>query len=228
MDGGRVMKWYKWLMPLGMVSVVFYFIHVFLGQMLWADYDPITMDISSLTAEGAPNASLLRIFTTIYGIFFLAFAVGMVLKARKDYHSVTKAGYVMFFVMALTTTVGYALFPLTGDKTIMNLQNMMHIIVTVIVVFTTILSFFLLAFGYLRQEKLKALGRISLVAAVLITFLGAMNPVGMAANMNILGLTERLVIFPLQGFVFLLSFIYTFNYKIISKEERMVNYGKQT
>jgi len=219
------MKRLKWLMPLGMIAVVFYFLHVFLGQMLWPDYNPITMDISSLTAEGAPNAGLLRIFTTIYGIFFLAFAVGMVLKAWKDYHKVTKAGYVVFLIMALTTTAGYALFPLTGDKTVMNFQNMMHIIVTVIVVFTTILSFYLLAFGYLKQEKLKALGRVSLIAAVLITLLGAMNPIGMAADLNILGLTERLVIFPLQGFVFFLSFIYTFNCKIIFKE---VYYGKQT
>ena len=215
------MKQFKYLIPLGMIGVIFYFIHVFLGQMLWPDYDPITMDISSLTAEGAPNAGLLRIFTTIYGIFFLTFAFGMVLKAWKLYHRITKAGYVMFLIMALTTTAGYALFPLTGDKTVMNFQNMMHIIVTVIVVFTTILSFYLLAFGYLKQEKLKALGRISFITAVLITILGALNPIGMATNINILGLTERFVIFPLQGFVFFLSFIYTFNCKIINKEARL-------
>ena len=53
--------------PLGMASVAVYFIHVFVGQALWPEYDPITMDISSLTAEGAPNAGLLRVFTSIYG-----------------------------------------------------------------------------------------------------------------------------------------------------------------
>ena len=215
---GRMMKWLKWLMPLGMIGVIVYFIHVFLGQILWAGYNPITTDISSLTATGAPNAGLLRIFTTIYGICFLAFAIGMVLKAWKDYHAVTKVGYIVFLIMAFTTTVGYAMFPLTGDKTVMNFQNMMHIIVTVIVVFTTISSFYLLAFGYLKKEKLKTLGRIGLVVAILITLFGAMNPIGMATNLNILGLTERLVIFPLQAFVFFLSFIYTFNCKILSQK----------
>lgn len=207
------MKNIRVLMPLGMISAFFYFTHVFLGQLLWKEYNPITTDISSLTADGAPNAGLLRIFTLVYGICFLLFTAGLVMKAFKEYHWLTRIGYIIFFIMALTTVAGYSLFPLTGDKTVMNFQNMMHIIVTVIVVFTTILSFFLIAFGYLLKERLKFLGTICLIAAVLITVFGATNPIGMARNLNILGLSERLVIFTLQLFVFFLSFIYTFNRK---------------
>ncbi len=149
------MKYIKWFMPFGMVSAVFYFIHVFLGQMMWKEYNPITTDISSLTANGAPNAGLLRIFTTIYGICFLLFTFGMLVKAFQEYHKITKIGFVLFFIMALSTVVGYNLFPLTGDKMVMNFQNMMHIIVTVVVVFATILSFFFIAIGYLRKEKFR-------------------------------------------------------------------------
>ncbi|SHO45087.1 DUF998 domain-containing protein [Anaerocolumna xylanovorans] len=212
------MKCIRWFMPLGMASAVFYFIHVFLGQVLWKEYNPITTDISSLTADGAPNAGLLRIFTAIYGICFLLFALGMVVKAFAEYHGVTRIGYSMFFIMALTSVIGYSLFPLTGDKTVMNFQNMMHIVVTVIVVFTTILSFFLIAIGYLHQEKLKTLGRICLVIAVLIMVFGATNPIGMAMKLNILGLSERLVIFTLQLFVCFLSFIYTYNTELVLKK----------
>jgi glucose-6-phosphate-specific signal transduction histidine kinase len=96
---------------------------------------------------------------------------------------------------------------------------MMHIIVTVIVVFTTIFSFYFIAFGYLRQENLRPLGAICLTAAVLITVFGVFNPIGMAMQLNILGLTERLVIFTLQVFVFFLSFIYTFDHKLLSARE---------
>ncbi len=149
------MKYIKWFMPFGMVSAVFYFIHVFLGQMMWKEYNPITTDISSLTANGAPNAGLLRIFTTIYGIRFLLFTFGMLVKAFQEYHKITKIGFVLFFIMALSTVVGYNLFPLTGDKMVMNFQNMMHIIVTVMVVFATILSFFFIAIGYRRKEKFR-------------------------------------------------------------------------
>lgn len=213
------MKLLKWLMPLGMISAIVYFTHVLLGQWLWQDYNPLTMDISSLTAAGAPNADLLRIFTLIYGLCFLLFAGGMVIKSFKEYHRLTRIGYLIFMIMALASVIGYSLFPLSGDKTNMSFQNMMHIIVTVIVVFTTIFSFYFIAFGYLRQENLRSLGAICLTAAVLITVFGLSNPIGMAMQLNILGLTERLVIFTLQAFVFFLSFIYTFDHKLLSARE---------
>ncbi|MBO0461474.1 DUF998 domain-containing protein [Enterococcus sp. DIV1298c] len=213
------MKGLNWLMPLGMVSVVAYVLHVFLGQHLWKTYDPITTDISSLTAVDAPNAELLNAILLVYGLCFLLFVVGMVVKSVEKYHWLTRIGYLLFLVMAITTVVGYKLFPLTGDKTEMNFQNMMHIIVTIIVVFTTISALFLIGFGYLKQEKLPTFGKICIATATLITLFGALNPIGMAQGWNILGLTERMVIFPLQAFVFFLSYIYTTNNKLIVSDE---------
>ena len=207
------MKYSDKLFPLGMISVLFYFTHVFLGQMLWKEYNPITTDISSLTAEGAPNANLLRIFTLIYGICFVIFTIGLVVKSFKKYHLITKIGYIIFLLMAIVSVVGYSLFPLTEDKSNMNFQNIMHIVVTILVVFTTLVSLCLISIGYLKKEKIFSLGRISLSAAILISIFGALNPIGMANNWNILGLTERLVIFTLQAFIFYLSFMYTFKIK---------------
>ena len=207
------MKYSDKLFPLGMISVLFYFTHVFLGQMLWKEYNPITTDISSLTAEGAPHANLLQVFTLIYGICLVLFAVGLVLKSFKKYHLITRIGYIIFLLMAIVSVIGYSLFPLTEDKMDMNFQNMMHIVVTVLVVFTTLASLYLIATGYLKKEKITSLGMVSLSAAFLITIFGALNPIGMANNWNILGLTERLVIFTLQAFVFYLSFMYTFKIK---------------
>ncbi len=209
------MNYVKCSTPLGMLSAITYFIHVILGQLLWKEYNPITTDISSLTALGAPNASLLRIFTTIYGLCFLLFTLGMLVNAIYTYHSVTKIGYVIFFIMALTTVIGYNLFPLTGDKTVMTIQNIMHIIVTIIVVFTTIASLFCIAIGYLRNDRLRTLGRICLTTAILITAFGLLNPISIGLELNILGLSERLVIFTLQAFVFFLSYIYTFGSNLL-------------
>ena len=36
----------RFLMPLGMVGVIFYLVHTILGNILWPEYNPITMDIS--------------------------------------------------------------------------------------------------------------------------------------------------------------------------------------
>jgi hypothetical protein len=121
-----------------------------------------------------------------------------------------KAGFCILFIMQLTSLIGYGLFPLSGDKTAVNFQNMMHIVVTVIVVFTTIASSFLIAFGYLRQERIIGLGRFCMIISILITLFGASNPICMNLKLNVLGLTERLVIYTIQVFMFVLSYHYTF------------------
>jgi hypothetical protein len=200
----------KFLMPSGMVGVLFYLAHTITGRLLWPEYDPITMDISSLTAVGAPNAESVKRLTFVYGICMLLFAFAMIKKSFSQYHSLLKTGSVVFMIMQLTSIVGYGLFPLTGDKTEMNFQNRMHVIVTAVVVITTIASAFLLAFGYLKQEKMKGLGKFTLPLAVLITLIGALTPISMGLQLNILGLTERLTIYSLQLLIFALSFFYTF------------------
>jgi hypothetical protein len=206
----EMMKIEKCLIPLGMIGAIFYFIHTILGNILWADYNPITMDISSLTADGAPNAQLLRILSLIYSICMILMVLALVIKAFNKYHSLLKTGYLILLIMQLSSAFGYSLFPLTGDKTVMNFQNMMHIIVTVVVVFTTIASSFLISLGYLKQENIKRLGKISLFFAILITLFGMFNPISMAMQLNVLGLSERLVIYTIQVFMFILSYYYTF------------------
>ena len=199
----------EFFMPLGMIGVVAYMIHTILGNILWHEYNPITTDISSLTADGAPNSSLLRIFTTIYGICMILFTLGMIVKSLKKYHLATRVGYTILLGMEVISLFGYSALPLVGDKTVMNFQNMMHIAVTVAVVITTISSAFTLAYGYLSQEKMKNLGKFILIMAIIITLCGMMNPISMLMNLNIMGLTERLVIYSLQILIFVLSFYYT-------------------
>ena len=199
----------EFFMPLGMIGVVAYMIHIILGNILWHEYNPITTDISSLTADGAPNSSLLRIFTTIYGICMILFTLGMIVKSLKKYHLATRVGYTILLGMEVISLFGYSALPLVGDKTVMNFQNMMHIAVTVAVVITTITSAFTLAYGYLSQEKMKNLGKFILIMAIIITLCGMMNPISMLMNLNIMGLTERLVIYSLQILIFVLSFYYT-------------------
>lgn len=200
----------RYLYPLGMIAEILYFSHTILGNLLWKEYNPVTADISSLTADGAPNAQLLRLITLFYSIFIILMVFGLVIKAFKSYNRLLKAGFIILLVMQLTSAIGYSLFPLTGDKTDMNFQNMMHIIVTVIVVFSTITFSFLVAFGYIKQEHTKKLGMITLVFAIFVTLFGLFNPISMGMQLNILGLTERLVIYTIQAFMFILSYYYTF------------------
>ena len=145
----------------------------------------------------------------IYGICMVLFILGMIIKSDRKYHLGICTGYVVLLGMEVISLFGYTSFPLVGDKTVMNFQNMMHIAVTVAVVATTIASAFTLAYGYLVQEKIKNLGKFILIMAIIITLCGMMNPISMVMGLNILGLTERLVIYSLHILMFVLSFYYT-------------------
>lgn len=199
------------VMPFGMIGVVAYFLHTFIGQIMWTEYNQVTTDISSLTALGAPNRELLMVFTTIYGVTTILFVLGMILKSFRKYHFAARIGWIVFLTMNVVSMFGYSLFPLTGDKTVMTFGNMMHIVVTVLVVFTTIAGGFILAFAYLKQEKMKRLGVFAFLMAIIITITGALNPIGIANSWNILGLTERAVIYSLQLMMFVFSAYYTFS-----------------
>ena len=112
------------------------------------------------------------------------FVLSLIIKSFKKYHSLLRTGFIILIIMQLTILFGYGLFPLSGDETEMNFQNIMHIIV----VFITITSSFLIGFGYLKQEKNKSLGKLTLVMTILITTFGALNPIGMGLQLNVLAL----------------------------------------
>jgi predicted membrane channel-forming protein YqfA (hemolysin III family) len=196
-------------MPLGMMGALFYFSHTIIGNLLWSEYNPITTDISSLTATGAPHVVLLRILSLVYGVCMLLMIIGL-LSRSLTLNQHLRIGYLLLLIMQITSLVGYSLFPLSGDKTEMNFQNTMHIIITILVVFTVIPALFFMASGYLKEEETKKLGKFTLIMAILITIFGMLNPISMQLKLNILGLTERLVIYNLQILMFIISYYNTF------------------
>lgn len=134
----------------------------------------------------------------------------MVIKSFRENGTLTKIGFSFLLIMAVVSFIGFSFFPLSDDKTAMNFQNMMHIIFTGIVVILTLIYQFLIAFGFLK-DKFKILGQISLAVAILIILFGILTSLSLSLGLNIIGLTERLVIFTITLFIFFLSMIYTFD-----------------
>lgn len=200
----------KMLILFGIPAGFFYLLHTILGNILWSEYNPITTDISALTAVGAPNAGLLSIFTFTYGVCSITFVVGMLMRAFRKYNKLIRVGYIVLLVMELVSMVGYKMFPLTGDKTVMSFQNMMHIVVTVIVVFTTIAFAFLVAAGYKREEGTKKFGKYLFVMAILVTVFGMTNPISIGMGLDVMGLTERLVIYTIQFLILSIALFESF------------------
>ncbi|QRN84368.1 DUF998 domain-containing protein [Chloroflexota bacterium] len=194
----------------GLLAIFFYATHTVLGNILWNEYNPITTDISALTAVGAPNAGLLNVFTAIYGFCSIFFVAGMLIRAFRKYNKLIKSGYLVLMFMEVVSLVGYKLFPLTSDKTVMTFQNKMHIVVTVIVVISTIVFSFLVATGYKKEETTKKFGKYLFVMAVLVTIFGLFNPIAMGMGLDVMGFTERLVVYTIQFLLFSIAIFESF------------------
>lgn len=198
----------------GALGILLYFAHVFIGGALWQGYNPITQTISELTGTGAPNADFLRVLTTAYGILvvFFSFCMYFIFK-NWQLHKAAKIGALLLIIMEATSLLGYGLFPLDMSQSTASFQNLMHIVVTVVVVVTTLGSVYFIAIGLKKSPGHRKLGVFVLICAVIITASGLMTPVSMANNLPISGLVERINIFTLQ-ISLLVASIYLFSKKV--------------
>jgi magnesium-transporting ATPase (P-type) len=196
---------WRWIGLAGALSAVVYAAHVIVGGILWQGYSHITQTISELTADGAPNASLLRVLTTVYGVLAIIFAAWLIFALRRaGAKRAAIVGAILLFIMEFASLVGYGLFPLRGGTEI-DPENMGHLIVTGIVVVCTIGSVLLVGIGLKRTVGFRALGVFSLVCAGVIVVSGGIMPVALASNLPVGGLIERINIFTLQTWVFVIS-----------------------
>ena len=209
MDAAAMAKRNRFLRILsisGALGVLFYFVHVFIGGMLWHEYDPIKQTISELTGAGAPNAELLRLLTTIYGLLTVLFSLCLYFAFRIwKLNKLAVIGAVLLVIMEISSLIGYGLFPLELSESTQSIQNMMHMVVTVIVVLCTLGSSYLIAIGLLKSPGHQKLGKFALLCAVIITHAGCLTPISMANSLPITGLVERINIFTLQIWLFVTS-----------------------
>lgn len=197
----------------GMLSSIVYISHVFLGAKLWNEYSAIKQPISDLTGEGAPNAEILRVFTSVYGILAIIFAVTLYLSIKECANMPSKIGMMLLIIMEVSSFLGYSLFPLDDTNAGMTFQTLMHIIVTIIVVISTIGSTFLMGTGFRKIENMRKLGTFIILCGCIITISGASTGIIISNSIPILGLIERVNIFTVQLMVFILSFFLAKNNK---------------
>lgn len=206
MENNKIKRFLKIGIISGMISSIVYILHVFIGAILWNGYSSIKQPISDLTGVGAPNTELLRVFTSVYGIFAIIFALSLYVCLKNSVNITSKLGMISLIIMEISSFVGYSLFPLDNANAGMTFQNIMHLIVTVIVVVTTISCTFFMGIGFSKIKSMKSLGMFIIVCGVIITISGASTGIIISNNLPILGLVERINIFTVQSMIFVLSF----------------------
>ncbi|MCL2312914.1 MAG: DUF998 domain-containing protein [Firmicutes bacterium] len=157
------MKKYHKLFPLtGILGVIFYFIHILIGTALYEGYNSFAQAISDLTATNSPSRQIASIFSLLYGIFSVIFTLGLFIYFKGKLNKIITIAIFIFSLMNIISFFGYTLFPLTEAGYAGTFQDIMHMVVTVLVVMFTIVSIILLTIGFFQTRQYMIMGSISL------------------------------------------------------------------
>jgi hypothetical membrane protein len=198
------METIKKILPLfGIISVVFYFLHVFLGTLLYPNYNSMAQAVSDLTAANSPSKNIAMIFTFLYGLFSVTFAIYFFIILKRTINPFVTFAALFLCVMTIVSFLGYAFFPLSESGFANTFQDKMHMVVTIAVVLCTIIALILFTIGFFKTENLKFLAIISLCTFLLL-FIGAM--LMKMLPQKYFGIAERINVYSIVVYIGILSF----------------------
>lgn len=202
-------KTIRLLLLTGIIAVAFYALHIIIGSIYYPGYNHLTQAISDLTGQDAPSQAIASIFSITYGILIVIFAFSVFLVFKND-STLRKTASIIFFFTMLISLVGYALFPLNNSLPPLAFSNLMHIVVTILVVIPTILMFILFGISFIHDKKLKVLGYFTYLCLFLM-FIGSLL-MGIGPS-KYFGIYERMNIYAIQSWYLFLSIILFINLK---------------
>ncbi len=150
---------------LGIISLLSYTAMVVFSPLAYPGYDWLSMAVSDLSAKGAPSEELAGQLNALFGPCGLVSIMAVCVSIAACKSKVLKAGVCFFAAMEWVCNVGYKLFPWVSDAPASNPQNVMHLVVTVLVVVFSLVSLVLIAIGA-RKEQIKSLGIWAIICLV--------------------------------------------------------------
>ena len=191
----------------GVISLLSYTAMVIFSPLAYPGYDWLSMAISDLSAEGAPSQALASQLNALYGPCAVV-SIMAVCAASENFRSkLLKAGIFAFAGMEWVSCAGYTMFPWVSSASNTHPQNIMHLIVTALVVILSLAGLVLSACGAKREGGLNSLCIWALIC------LAAMlcGPLGTAfAPKAVFGLFERFSTFSAVVFTAVLGiYLYT-------------------
>lgn len=203
-------KLLNYLGLLGVISFLSYLCAVVFSPLAYPGYNWMKQAVSDLSATNSPSLTLWNQLSSFYNvcevmsIMFFCYAI----QNRKT--KLFRIGVYLFCIMEWTSAVGYRMFPLTDSGYANTFQDVMHIIITVIVVLLSISSLVIIILSGIKDKTLKSYS-ICAIVSLLMMFIGA---IGMKiVPEDYFGIVERFSVFAATGFNMALG-IHLFNMEL--------------
>lgn len=195
----------NWLGLTGILALLSYTAAVVFSPSAYPGYDWMAQAVSDLSAESAPSRILWNQLAALYNIcgVVCVTCVSIYVAEKKLSTRLFRLGIHMFTVMNWVSTIGYSMFPLAdGGKDIASFPEVMHMVVTVLVVLLSIASLTLLIIAGFRKNGIRSLG----IWAAVALFMMIVGAIGQGAvPPQYFGVVERFSVFAAVGFTAVLG-----------------------
>lgn len=190
---------------LGILSFISYFLAVVISPIAYPNYDWMSQAVSDLSAINSPSLLLWNQIASIYNICTCAFLLVLCIYINNKLNKTIRLGIYIFTIMSFISAIGYTMFPLSDN----NFINVMHIIVTILVVLLSISSLIIIMIGGYKNKSYLAL---AITASIILLMMSTSAITGIAPK-EIFGLIERFSCLSATGFTAALGIFMLIDFK---------------
>lgn len=182
---------------LGAVSLLSYAAAVVFSPLAYLGYDPLAQAVSDLSAANAPSLALWNRLSSLYNVCEVMCVMMVCVGIAGVGTRLLRAGIYTFAAMEWISAVGYRSFPLSDSGYAGTFQDVMHMVVTALVVVLSIVSLTLVIIAGARDAGCRSYG-ICAAVALCMMLVGALGMKLVPAAY--FGVVERFSVFAATGF----------------------------
>lgn len=182
---------------LGAVSLLSYAAAVVFSPLAYPGYDPLAQAVSDLSAANAPSLALWNRLSSLYNVCEVMCVMMVCVGIAGFGTRLLRAGIYTFAAMEWISAVGYRSFPLSDSGYAGTFQDVMHMVVTALVVVLSIVSLTLVIIAGARDAGCRSYG-ICAAVALCMMLVGALGMKLVPAAY--FGVVERFSVFAATGF----------------------------
>lgn len=182
---------------LGVVSFLSYTAAVVFAPLTYPGYNRMAQAVSDLSAANAPSLALWNQLSALYNVCEVVCVTVVCIGIQGRKTRLLRSGIYLFAVMEWISAVGYRMFPLSDSGYAGAFQDVMHMVVTALVVLLSVVSLTLIIVAGIRNRDCRSYGVCAAVALAMM-LVGAMGMKIVPAEY--FGVVERFSVFAATGF----------------------------
>lgn len=182
---------------LGVVSLLSYAAAVVFAPLAYPGYHWMAQAVSDLSAANAPSLALWNRLSALYNVCEVVCVTVVCIGMQGRKTKLLRTGISLFAVMEWVSAIGYRMFPLSDSGYAGAFQDVMHMVVTAVVVLLSILSLSVIIVAGMKNSDCRAYGICAGVALGMM-LVGALGMKLVPAEY--FGVVERFSVFAATGF----------------------------